>query len=166
MQIKGKRKTKDQKYLKGYNTDVFGFTESFKPLINTSIYKKALILGTGGASKAVSYSLHQLNIEFTLVSRKPYTDKNTISYSDINEIIMNEHLIIINTTPLGMHPEVNFYPDIPYDMITSDHIIYDLIYNPSETQFLKFGKFNNAKTKNGLEMLQLQAEKSWEIFNC
>lgn len=155
---------KSKKLLKGYNTDVYGFCNSLIPHLNGS-ETNALILGTGGASKAVQYSLKKLNINFTLVSRSPYKIENSIFYSDINKEIILNNQIIINTTPLGMFPNVTLYPSIPYEYITKEHILFDLIYNPKETQFLKFGKFKNARIVNGLEMLILQAEKSWEIFN-
>jgi len=150
-------------FLKGYNTDIYGFTNSLVPFLNGT-ENKALILGTGGASKAVQHGLKKLNIDFTLVSRQPYKEEKTIYYSELTKNIIEKHQIIINTTPLGMYPDILTYPDIPYDFITNQHIMFDLIYNPKETQFLKFGKFKNAITINGLEMLVLQAEKSWEIF--
>jgi shikimate dehydrogenase len=150
-------------HLKGYNTDVYGFSESLTPFLNGN-ENLALILGTGGASKAVQYSLKKLNINYTLVSRSPYKEENTIFYSEITKEIIENHQIIINTTPLGMYPDIFQYPEIPYEFINENHIMFDLIYNPKETQFLKFGKYKNAKIINGLEMLYLQAEKSWEIF--
>jgi len=149
--------------LKGYNTDVYGFQNSLLPCLNGN-ESKALVLGTGGASKAVQYGLKRLKIEFTLVSRKPYSEEKTVFYSEINKEIIEQHQIIINTTPLGMYPNILHYPEIPYEFINNKHILFDLIYNPKESQFLKFGKFRNATTINGLEMLFLQAEKSWEIF--
>jgi len=154
----------DKFVLKGYNTDVYGFSKTLEPLIENQNYK-ALILGTGGAAKAVEYVLKQLNIEYISVTRAPFKNENTIFYSDLNPQILDQYKLIINTTPIGMFPEVNFFPNIPYDYITQNHILYDLIYNPEETQFLKFGRFKKAKIVNGLKMLHLQAEKSWEIFN-
>lgn len=147
----------------GYNTDVYGFYHSLKPLLKP-IHKRALIFGTGGASKAVAYALKQLNIHFIFVSRNPEKN-NDISYSDINSAIIKNNQIIINTTPLGMFPDINTYPPMPYESLTKTHILYDLVYNPEETLFLKFGKQNKAETINGLSMLKLQAEKSWEIWN-
>jgi len=150
--------------LKGFNTDAYGFMNSFKPLLK-EYHKKALILGTGGASKAVVYVLKNLNIDFLFVSRKPKAE-NHISYNDLfNKKILSDYLIVINTTPLGMYPDSNTKPEIPYDQITEYHYLYDLIYNPDETLFLKEGKKRNATIKNGLEMLYLQAEKAWEIWN-
>ena len=148
--------------LSGYNTDVYGFYHTLKPLLKP-IHKRALIFGTGGASKAVAYALKQLNIHFIFVSRNPEKN-NEISYTDINSAIIKDNQIIINTTPLGMFPDIKTYPDISYESLTKFHILYDLVYNPEETLFLKFGKQNKAETINGLSMLKLQAEKSWEIF--
>ncbi|GGX09576.1 shikimate dehydrogenase family protein [Aquimarina muelleri] len=153
--------SKDQK-IKGYNSDYYGFTESLKPLLNKKI-KKALILGTGGASKAISYALNQLNIEHTFVSRNP--DFNELSYSDLDEDIMSSYTLIINCTPLGTYPNVQNYPDIPYEYVTKNHVLYDLIYNPKETAFMSKGKEKDAKVSNGLQMLILQAKKAWEIWN-
>ncbi len=148
--------------LTGYNSDHYGFTESLKPLVNKTI-KKALILGTGGASKAIAYALNQLNIQYTFVSRNP--DFEELSYSTLDEDIIQEYKLIINCTPLGTHPNVDSYPDIPYEYLTKFHVLYDLIYNPSQTTFMKKGIEKGAKTTNGLKMLVLQAEKSWEIWN-
>lgn len=156
-------KITDDNELIGYNTDAYGFENSLKPLLKNH-HKKALILGTGGASKAVAYVLNKLNIEFQLVSRKPVAD-NQISYEDISEEIIKSHQLIINCTPLGTHPNIKECPNIPYNLLSKKHFLYDLIYNPSETEFLKRGKKQGATTKNGLEMLELQAEKSWEIWN-
>lgn len=152
---------KDQK-LKGYNSDYYGFTESLKPLLNEKI-KKALILGTGGASKAIAYALNQLNIEYTFVSRNP--DFNELSYIDLDEDIMSAYTLIINCTPLGTYPNIENYPDIPYEYVTKNHVLYDLIYNPEETTFMSKGKEKGAKVSNGLKMLILQAKKAWEIWN-
>ena len=148
---------------KGFNTDVYGFENSLKPLLNSQ-HTKALIFGTGGASKAVAFALGKLHIDFIFVSRES-SSTNQITYSDLNEVIITEHTILINCTPLGTFPEVDLCPDIPYQFISSNHLLYDLIYNPSVTTFLKKGKDKGAEIKNGLEMLQLQAEKSWEILN-
>jgi shikimate dehydrogenase len=149
--------------LKGYNTDVYGFQKSLEPLLQEK-HKKALILGTGGASKAVAYALQNLGIAYTYVSRTP-KDNNTINYQEITKEILLEHLLIINCTPLGTHPNIENHPDIPYSYITKNHILYDLIYNPSETTFLTKGKKKGATIKNGMEMLEQQAEKAWEIWN-
>ncbi len=152
---------RDQK-LTGYNSDYYGFTESLKSLINDTI-KKALILGTGGASKAIAYGLDQLEISHTFVSRNP--DFNELSYNTLDEDIIRAYKLIINCTPLGTHPNIENYPDIPYEYITENHVLYDLIYNPSETTFMKKGREKGANVSNGLQMLILQAEKAWEIWN-
>ncbi len=153
----------DRYYLKGYNTDVYGFEKSLQPLFKKTP-KKALILGTGGASKAVAFVLKKLNITVLFVSRNP--KKNQISYTNLSEEIITTHSLIINTTPLGTKGKLELIaPDIPYQSLNKEHILYDLIYNPSETVFLKKGKEKGTTIKNGLEMLQLQAEKSWEIWN-
>ncbi len=148
--------------LTGYNSDYYGFTESLKPVLNDSI-KKALILGTGGASKAIGYALRQLNIHYTFVSRNP--DFEELSYTDLDEDIIRDFRLIINCTPLGTYPNIENCPDIPYNYLGEHHILYDLIYNPKETTFMKKGKEKGATTLNGLQMLILQAEKSWEIWN-
>lgn len=149
-------------FLKGYNSDVIGFKNSLLPLLRPDI-KKALVLGTGGASKAVFYVLKNLGIKVTFVSRKK--SDNAISYEDINEELMNENLLIVNTTPLGMFPESDKFPPIPYQFISPNHVLYDLIYNPQETVFMKKGRDQGAIVKNGLEMLELQAIGSWDIWN-
>lgn len=148
--------------LKGYNTDYFGFQKSLEPKLQPH-HKKALILGTGGASKGVSYALNQLGIEVTFVSRNA-SDK-VLVYSQITPEIFNEHKIIINCTPIGTSPKIDECVPIPYDCISEKHIAFDLIYNPSETLFLKKAKKQDAEIQNGLEMLLFQAEKSWEIWN-
>ncbi|WP_456377341.1 shikimate dehydrogenase family protein [Lutibacter sp.] len=153
--------TSDNK-LVGYNTDVYGFQKSIEPLLKTH-HKKALILGTGGASKAVAYALDQLNIGYQFVSRN--VAENSLLYSILTKEIIEEHTIIINCTPLGTHPNIDDSPNIPYKFITNKHLLFDLIYNPSESKFLQEGKKRRANIKNGLEMLELQAEKSWEIWN-
>lgn len=143
----------------GFNTDWIGFKKSIEPLLN-SHHTKALILGTGGASKAVIYALDQLKIETLMVSRY-----GEISYEDLSEEIIQNHAIIINCTPVGTFPNVDAAPEIPYHFITKNHLAYDLIYNPSETLFLKKCKEKGAVVKNGLEMLEIQAEASWKIWN-
>ena len=148
--------------LTGYNTDYFGFQESLKPHLQEH-HKKALILGTGGASKAIAYTLKNLNISYTLVSRDPASDQ--LSYKQLDKQIMEENLLIINCTPLGTHPNITNYPPISVEFLTADHLIYDLIYNPSITQLMKLGLNAEAKVINGEKMLQLQAEKAWEIWN-
>ncbi|QKX03418.1 shikimate dehydrogenase [Aquimarina sp. TRL1] len=153
--------TADNKLI-GYNSDYYGFTESLKPLLHSEI-KKALILGTGGASKAIAYALEQLNIQYSFVSRNP--DFKELHYKDLDEDIIRAYKLIINCTPLGTHPNIYNYPDIPYEFISEKHVLYDLIYNPEETEFMKKGKERGATTSNGLQMLILQAQKGWEIWN-
>lgn len=149
--------------LKGYNTDYYGFQKSIKPYLQ-SFHKKALILGTGGASKAVAYALNIMNIEFHYVSRK---QKSGVSYTydDLTLEILKKHHIIINCTPLGTFPEVSHHPNIPYEAINGSHLLYDLIYNPSETEFLRRGKLRGATICNGKDMLRFQAERAWEIWD-
>ncbi len=147
--------------LKGFNTDYIGFQKSIEPLLNVN-HKKALILGTGGASKAVAYALKQLGIPYLFVSRNDIGD--AIGYNQINEKTFEEFQIIINCTPVGTFPNTNTCPEIPYEYFTSNHLAFDLIYNPAETLFLKKAKEQGAIVKNGLEMLTLQAEKSWDIW--
>lgn len=149
--------------LVGYNTDFYGFKKSLQPHLKKH-HKKALIFGTGGASKAIAYALKQLKIEFYFVSRSQ-KEQVTFTYSDLTETTIAEHSILINCSPVGTFPNVNDCPDIPYDGISENHILYDLIYNPEETKFLQIGRLQNAITINGRKMLELQAEKSWEIWN-
>lgn len=160
--VKISRKDGNKPYLEGYNSDVIGFMRSIQPLLDNH-HKKALILGTGGASKAVKYGLHQFGIETVLVSRSQ-KDK-TIQYQQITPEMLAEYTVIVNCTPCGMAPHFNECPDIPYEALSKQHLLYDLIYNPDETLFLKKGKAQGALTKNGLEMLLLQAEAGWEIWN-
>lgn len=148
--------------LKGYNSDIIGFKQSIEPLLNES-HRKALILGTGGASKAVFQGLKQLGVGSTLVSRKP--KEFCITYEEITPKTMEQYTVIVNTTPLGMFPNVNACPNIPYDLLTPNHLLYDLLYNPDETLFMKKGKEKGATVKNGLEMLLLQAFAAWEIWH-
>lgn len=149
-------------YLTGYNTDIYGFEQSIKPLLKTK-HRKALILGTGGSSAAVAYVLRYLGIHFYYVSRKPHKS-DQIKYDSLTREIIREHLLIINATPVGMFPNTSQFPDIPFEWITPDHLLFDLVYNPAETLFLKKGKVKGAITKNGQQMLHFQAEKSWEIW--
>jgi shikimate dehydrogenase len=150
-------------HLKGYNSDVIGFSRSIAPLLGADD-KKALVLGTGGASKAIIYALQQLGLEVQSVSRTANAD--AIAYSDITPEIMATHTVIVNCTPLGMTGHgIDKCPDIPYNLLTSMHILYDIVYNPEETLFLKNGKEKGARTKSGYEMWYLQALASWEIWN-
>ena len=148
--------------LTGYNTDCIGFTASLSPLLQ-ACHQKALILGTGGASKAVFHSLEKLGIKSTFVSRTKHP--GILTYAELTPGLLDEYKLIINCTPVGMFPQVNACPDIPYDRITSNHLLYDLLYNPEVTLFLKKGAEQGAVTKNGLEMLHLQALAAWEIWN-
>lgn len=147
--------------LKGYNTDYHGFKKSLKPLLQPH-HQKALILGTGGASKAVAFALEELGVLYTFVSREPIG--NTIDYDRVNATTLDNHQIIINCTPLGMSPNIENCPPLPYEYFTPKHIAYDLIYNPEETLFLQKAKAQGATIKNGYEMLVLQAEKAWKIW--
>lgn len=142
----------------GHNTDFIGFSNSIKPLLEGR--KSALILGNGGAAKAVKYALDLLNIDSKTVNRK-----TSFNYSDITKQTTDYYSIIINTTPLGTYPDTMKFPKIPYENLNSKHLLFDLIYNPSETKFLQYGKGKGATIKNGLEMLQIQAEESWNIWN-
>jgi shikimate dehydrogenase len=148
--------------LKGFNTDIVGFQKSLQPFLKP-IHQKALILGTGGASAAVEYVFQQLNISYQFVSRNASED--AISYQDLTKDMLDSHQLIINTTPLGMYPNVEACPEIPFQFITEQHHLFDLIYNPIETKFLKLGKQKGASIQNGYEMLILQAEESWRIWN-
>ena len=148
--------------LKGYNTDYYGFKKSLEPLLK-SHHKKALILGTGGASKGVAFALDELNIPYTFVSRE--ATENAIDYNRINATTFDNYQIIINSTPVGTSPNTEVFPLIPYEYFTKNHIAFDLIYNPAETQFLKKAKEQGAQIKNGLDMLIFQAEKAWDIWN-
>ncbi len=145
----------------GYNSDIIGFKRSIEPLLDSS-HRKALILGTGGASKAVMHGLKQLGVGTTFVSRTP--KEHCITYQDVTPELLESYTVIVNTTPLGMFPNVDACPDIPYDALTPKHLLYDLLYNPDETLFMKKGKERGAVVKNGLEMLLLQAFAAWEIW--
>lgn len=147
--------------LMGYNTDYYGFQKSIKPMLEKQ-HKAALILGTGGASKAIAYAFKEWKIPTLFVSRT--ASEKSICYEDITEEILHSHPIIVNTTPLGTYPNVNSYPKIPYSYLTPKHLLYDLTYNPSCTMFMKKGEAQGAKTTNGYTMLVEQAEKAWEIW--
>lgn len=148
--------------LKGYNTDVIGFRTSLLPLLS-SHHKQALILGSGGSSLAVQYVLRQLGIPFILVSRKKTLD--VLQYAMLTDELVQQYTLIVNTTPLGMYPNTDSCPAIPYHALTQHHLLYDLVYNPLETKFLALGAAQGASVKNGLELLYLQAAASWEIWN-
>ncbi|MEO1626874.1 MAG: shikimate dehydrogenase [Bacteroidota bacterium] len=150
---------------KGFNTDVYGFRKSLEGLFRASgkaVPAKALVLGTGGASKAVGYVLKQLAIPFQLVSRQ--AGKGHLTYGELTEKVMQTHHLIVNTTPLGMHPKSETCPDVPYEYLEAKHFLYDLVYNPEKTLFLERGEQAGASICNGLEMLHLQAEKAWDIW--
>lgn len=151
----------DRMHLEGFNTDVYGFEESLKPLLKKQ-HHKALVLGHGGAARAVIYVLKKLHIDYAIVSRK--ASHLQLSYSDLTPEIIDSHKLIINTTPVGTFPNIHDFIEMPYEAIGKSHLLYDLVYNPEETEFLKKGRMQGAATKNGMEMLHLQAEKSWEIW--
>jgi len=148
---------------KGYNTDVFGFEMSIKPFLENR-YERALILGTGGASKAVAFVLERWGIPFHLVSRNPQGERE-LGYDVLKSEVMHHFPLIINTTPLGTYPDIDACPYLPYEGLSERHFLYDLIYNPEETTFLRLGRLAGAKTMNGHAMLMLQADRSWQIWN-
>lgn len=150
------------KELTGYNTDVAGFEKSLQAFLKP-VHQRALVLGTGGASAAVVYVLKRLGIEVTFVSRT--ASASALSYDQVDEKVIAAHKLIVNTTPVGMYPNVYDFPELPYEFLTPEHHLYDLIYNPEETRFLGFGRHHGATTQNGHEMLILQAEESWRIWN-
>ena len=150
--------------LKAYNTDIIGFEQSFKKELRP-VHKKGLVLGTGGASKAVQYVLGRLGIEFLVVTRNVKSKDGFISYDNIDTQIMEEYKVIINCTPVGMSPNENQAPEIPYHLLTSQHYLYDLVYQPAKTLFLQKGDAMGAITRNGYDMLLIQAEASWKIWN-
>ena len=160
--VKVKRDSNGNPLLYGYNSDVIGFSRSIAPLLGNN--KKAMVLGTGGASKAIIYALRKLEIETLSVSRK--ASEESISYQDITPEILASHTVIVNCTPLGMVGHgVDQCPDIPYNQLTNNHILYDIVYNPEDTLFLQKGRAAGARTKSGYEMWYLQALASWEIWN-
>jgi len=149
--------------IKGYNSDIVGFEKSLLPLLENH-HNNALILGTGGASKAIAFALKKNNIKYKFVSRNS-VGQELFSYEDLSKEVIEKYQIIINSTPVGTSPDVEKSPNIPYQFITKNHLLYDLIYNPEVTKFLSKGRENGAIIKNGYEMLQLQAEESWRIWN-
>jgi len=150
--------------LHGYNTDYFGFKQSLTSFLGDERPKKALVLGTGGSSNAVAYVLAQMGIEYIKVSRVK-SGASYITYNEITDELMQKHLLIINTTPLGMYPNIGVCPKINYEVLMQHHYLYDLVYNPTETTFLRQGKAKGTRTKNGVDMLKLQAQKAWEIWS-
>lgn len=155
-------KFKDRKLL-GFNTDYLGLEKSILPFLKPH-HQKALVLGNGGAKTAVEFVLNKLAIQHATVSRQIH-DNATYTYEDVTEEIITEHTLIINTTPLGMFPHINTYPDIPYQFINGQHLLFDLVYNPAKTLFLQKGAEHGATIKNGMEMLEIQAEENWRIWN-
>jgi len=159
---------KNEIKLYGYNTDVFGFEQSLLPRI-TKDMTKALILGTGGTAKTVSRVLEKQDIDHTFVTRRPIKEirgRSYITYEELNAQKVSAHKLIVNTTPLGMYPKVDTYPAIPYEGIGREHLLFDVIYNPGVTKFMQMGKTHGASVLNGMQMLQHQAEVSWEIWNA
>lgn len=144
----------------GFNTDFVAFRESLTPLLAKDKHYKAIVLGTGGASKAITFALRELNISTQVVSRK-----GDFTYTDITEDILEDYYIVVNTTPVGSFPEVDKCPSLPYELLTKHHILYDLTYNPEKSLFLQKGEKQGCRIKNGLEMLERQAELSWDIWN-
>lgn len=149
--------------LTGYNTDITGFQKSLQPLLQTH-HSHALVLGNGGASAAVQYVLQQLGIAYKVVSRVLHGN-SSLTYNDLDRNILEQHFLIVNTTPMGMYPYTDSCPDIPYQFLSQKHILYDLVYNPARTLFLQKGEERGTAIKNGEEMLLLQAEESWRIWN-
>lgn len=156
-------RSRDKFTLHGYNTDVFGFETSVKPLLKHH-HTHAIILGTGGAARAAAWVLNKLFINCVCISRNPQM-KSQLAYSDIDKDLLTQYKLIVNATRLGMFPDVDSIPPLPYQYLTPDHLLFDMVYNPEETRFLAGGRKYGATVKNGLEMLQLQAEKAWEIWN-
>lgn len=150
--------------LTGYNTDIIGFAQSLKPLLHPH-HERALILGTGGAAKAVAYVLKGLGIQYFFVSRETKNQSNSLTYSDLNDAVFNACKLIVNTTPVGMYPAIEYAPALPYQYFTPQHLAYDLVYNPTETRFMQLAGQHGAHVVNGLNMLHFQAEAAWKIWN-
>lgn len=148
--------------LLGYNTDAYGFEKSITPLLRPQ-HRSAIILGTGGAAKAAAWVFEKLGIDFILVSRNPEVN-HQLGYNELTEDLFEKYTVIVNATPLGMAPDADTFPPLPYHFLSSHHLLFDMVYNPIETMFLKRGQVHGASPKNGLEMLHLQAEKAWEIW--
>jgi shikimate dehydrogenase len=149
-------------HLTGYNTDVIGFKKALLEFLPHGLMPKALVLGNGGSAKAVTYALEQIGIKYSLVSRTP--KKNELSYKEVQASHINEHQLIINTTPLGMSPNTAVAPDLPYSLLTAKHFLFDLVYNPEETLFMKKGILAGARVTNGLSMLYAQADAAWSCW--
>ncbi|MFY8020046.1 MAG: shikimate dehydrogenase family protein [Bacteroidia bacterium] len=163
--IKISKQTSEKPYLKGYNTDAYGFEVSLKNFLNEAPIKKALVFGIGGAAKAIIYTLQKMGIACTLVGREPSKALDKISYSDLQEAHFESHSLLVHCSPLGMHPQIENLLPIPYEWVNENHFCYDLIYNPDETRFLEACRKRGAKTKNGLEMLHAQAEMAFDIWS-
>ena len=163
--IRVDRKPGDMYYyrLTGYNTDYVGFRDSLTPMLNPVIHRKALVMGTGGASKAVVEALNDLKIDWLYVSRTP--GEKRVTYDMLSQEILSSHHLIVNASPVGTFPHSDECPDIPYRFLTPDHLLFDLLYNPEETLFLIKGKERGALIKNGREMLEIQARAAWKIWN-
>ncbi len=157
------KRSQDKVVLKGFNTDAYGFYQSIKPFLKKH-HQSAIILGTGGSSKAVAYVFRQLGIDVMFVSRQPKV-KEHFSYLDLCGPVLYNFQIIVNTSPVGMYPNIDQAPDIPYEFITKSHLLFDLVYNPVKTKFLQQGEAKKAVVVNGLEMLHQQALRAWEIWN-
>jgi len=153
---------KKKVFLTGYNSDVIGFKQSIEPLLQPH-HQQALVLGTGGSAKAIYYGLQQLGINATFISRRKSSDK-ILTYSELSQEVIEKHKIIVNCTPVGLMPKTEECPAIPYHFLTTEHLLYDLLYNPNETLFMKRGEERGASVKNGLEMLLLQAFAGWKIW--
>ncbi|WP_273566465.1 shikimate dehydrogenase family protein [Maribacter halichondriae] len=151
-----------KKGLKGYNTDIYGFKKSITPFLKKH-HTRALILGTGGASKAVAFVFDEIGMGYTFVSRNAHNGQ--ISYGDLDEKMLEDFTVLVNCTPLGTHPNIDDRPNIPYGYLSEKHLLFDLIYNPIKSAFLKEGEKQGATICNGLRMLELQAEKAWRIWN-
>lgn len=156
------KRTNGKTELTGFNSDITGIMATLSPALSPEI-KNALVLGTGGSSKAVCHVLKKINVHYTLISRERKSD--CLTYSDINSEILENNLLIINTTPLGMYPDTESKPDLNYDLLGRNHILFDLVYNPEITSFLKIGKERGCTILSGIKMLHSQAERSWEIWN-
>lgn len=156
------RRESEKISLRGCNSDAVGFMRSIQPFLRAS-HKKALVLGTGGASRAVVYGLRRLGVTPVYVSRTP--GEGRLTYADLTPEVMREHTVVVNSSPVGMYPHVDECPQIPYDLLTPDHLLYDLVYNPEETLFLRRGKERGTAVKNGLEMLELQALAAWDDWH-
>ena len=154
---------KKKTIMTGFNSDIIGFKQSIEPLLKPH-HRRALILGTGGAAKAVFYGLQQLGLDATFVSRQKLSDK-VLTYSELSPEVMETYTLVVNCTPVGMLPKTDDCPAIPYQLLTSEHLLYDLLYNPNETLFMKKGEEQGASVKNGLEMLLLQAFAGWSFWN-